>query len=185
MQKNLCQLDALIPFAPILRRVRHVGISGLYSDIFTAALPLTLFYFALSAQIPQAGILVYALTFIPLAAWHHNIVNGNKRLADKLRILLWYFSVILIGAGSIWLAISLALAHHMVPASIHLMLGIIGLITIARPRFVPASILAYSAYHIADVSTPIDALLPVVLLGILALRLLDKKRSTSVNQPQQ
>ena len=176
MNKLLCQLDALVPFAPILRRVLHTGIRGLYNDIFTGALPVTLLYFAISAQIPVVGILAYALVFIPLAAWNHILVNDVKSLRWRLRVLAWYYAVILVGAGSLYFAIMAALAHQTIPAIAHLALAVTGFATLSKRQLVPLASLAYAAYHIANITQPVDAVLPVLLLSLQVWRLLDKIR---------
>ncbi len=170
MNKLLCQLDAVVPFAPILRRTVHVGTGGLWPAILLRALPLTGLFLWIAAQWPLFGILVYALLLVPLAAWHHITANGITGLADRAGVLLWYFAVILTGAGALWLFVAgLAGVAPLRPEA--LILGLAGLATIRYRSFAPIVIIAQLAVWSALIVTSGEKLL-LVLMPVLTATLL-------------
>ena len=180
MNKLLCQLDAIVPFAPILRRAAHVGADGLWPTILLRALPLTGLFLWIAMQWPLFGILLYTLLLIPLTAWHHITVNGITTPAARAEVLLWYFTVILIGAGGLWLFV--AGIAGIVPLRLGaLLLGLSGMATIKYRSFAPVVTivqLVIWSYLIATTGeTLLMVLMPVLTATLLATLL--KPRAAS------
>lgn len=92
-------IDFIVPFGPLLRRsestVPFVG----WKDLVFYVLPHTFFVYWLFSFIPLVGGILYLLVLVLFSAKRHLALTGNQ---NTCRIYLWYFTVVIIGFGSLW-----------------------------------------------------------------------------------
>ncbi|PIB31330.1 hypothetical protein BFP77_01820 [Maribacter sp. 4U21] len=95
-------IDFIVPFGAFLRNVDPDRPFKRWVEVLIRLVPQTFFIYWIFSLIPVAGTLVYILSFIPLSIRQHFIENRIKEKTDKLKILLWYYVVILFGFGGVW-----------------------------------------------------------------------------------
>lgn len=111
-------IDILVPFGILLRNSDDLRPFDRWSEVLLRFLPHTFFVYWLFTFIPIAGGLLYMMILVPLS------FRLNSKTADrgnKQRIasgLLVYYTVILIGFGSIWSFIGHTLLADYVAAQI-------------------------------------------------------------------
>ena len=90
-------LDALVPFGTLLGPGNEIEPFKKWRAVLLQFLPRTFFAFWLFTLLPYVGGFFYMLVLVPLSARLH----GTDRV-DGAKLLLLYYTVILIGFGSCW-----------------------------------------------------------------------------------
>jgi len=64
--------------------------------------PRTFFFYWLFSLVPHVGTFTYMLVFVPLSAWQHIKEKNVDGRTNQFAVVLWYYTVIMIGFGGIW-----------------------------------------------------------------------------------
>ncbi|MBT4544050.1 MAG: hypothetical protein HOC33_09380, partial [Alphaproteobacteria bacterium] len=62
----------------------------------------TFFFYWLFSLVPHVGTFVYMLFLVPLSAWLHVKEKDIGTRANQFAIVLWYYTVIMVGFGGVW-----------------------------------------------------------------------------------
>ncbi len=95
-------LNFLVPFGPVLRAGQEIPKYQHLRRVLTYSIPTTFFAFWIFSFLPFVGGFVYMLVLVPLSAAMQIGVDGPTDKAARARVFLLYYTVILIGFGSIW-----------------------------------------------------------------------------------
>ena len=96
-------VDFLVPFGMLIREAEHRPLFDRWPEIIWRFLPHTFFVFWLFSYVPLIGSFIYMLVLVPLSAWRYQTERGTALEKQEMAAtLLLYFTVILIGFGSVW-----------------------------------------------------------------------------------
>lgn len=165
-------LNIIVPLSGFLRRADLENKKPSWVKIFFNGVLPTFFFFWLFSNIPVIGTLIYTVILIPLSAYFHIKEAKIKNEEEKIKIFLWYFSVIIIGFGSFWSFTGHFFLSELVAKQIgwlpgspfqtelafyHLGFAVAGLMSFTRKSFIPPLIIAKSIFwygaayvHIVD-----------------------------------
>jgi hypothetical protein len=93
-------VDVVVPLGPFLRKVEHSKPFE-KAGLLLPAVMLTFFFHWLFTFIPFYGSLIYSLGMVGLSAWVHIVITKKETTAERVKIFLWYFIVIIGGYGGL------------------------------------------------------------------------------------
>ena len=95
-------IDLLVPLGLLLRRADGEPPFSSWRALLLKYVPQTFFVYWLFSLVPHVGTFTYMLVLVPLSAWQHikeKVVGGR---ANQFAVVLWYYTVIMIGFGGLW-----------------------------------------------------------------------------------
>ena len=95
-------IDFIVPFGVLLRRAEGELPFASWRPLLMYYIPRTFFLYWLFSLVPHIGTFTYMLVFVPLSAWEHIKDKDIECRTDRYIVVLWYYTVILIGFGGLW-----------------------------------------------------------------------------------
>ena len=95
-------VDFLVPLGVRLRRADEEPPFSSWRALVLKDVPRTFFFYWLFSLVPHVGTFTYMLVFVPLSAWQHIKEKNVDGRTNQFAVVLWYYTVIMIGFGGIW-----------------------------------------------------------------------------------
>ncbi len=95
-------IDIVVPLGVLLRRVEDQPPFSSWRSLVLKFIPQTFFFYWLFSLVPYIGTFTYMLVFVPLSAWQHIKEKDIENTTDRYAVVLWYYTVIMIGFGGVW-----------------------------------------------------------------------------------
>jgi hypothetical protein len=95
-------VDFFVPLGVLLRRADEEPPFTSWRALVLKYVPQTFFFYWVFSLVPHVGTFTYMLVLVPLSAWEHIKEKSVEGRANQFAVVLWYYTVIMIGFGGIW-----------------------------------------------------------------------------------